>query len=667
MLRRRDRFSSRSSSISDPETYLRTIWAAVLILAGIAPNASCEINLGQDSWEIPHVLRAGIGAEIDQKWLSAIAYPNHTQSSRPFEDELGTGSVDSVYHRGLANEPELIVSVKKYQNHPWASLQVAVRNSTAHEVRVSRIRLLDGSVPELGGPSQQARVRSDSYSEDTPVVRIRDFADAPGGVHLAVGSQLIYNRGSGVSFFAGALTSHRWLTVFWLSSHGLTVDAEGTTALTATKSLDPKRPQDHILLRLTLKPGEELSSGELFVATGRDYLEDLREYGEAVRVANHARIPQEALWGWWSYTAHYFGISEGLASTNADWLAFHLRDAGYDTLHIDEGYAYARGEYTTGDGVRFPHGLEDFARSVTARGLKPGFWTAPFEVSTRSWVYESHKDWLVKNEAGEPIYLGRMKDVDDIYALDPTNPEAQRYLHETYWTMAHVWGARYIKMDFMEASAVEGVHYRPNVSAIEALREGLGIIREAVGDGVILDKDGSPMLAPVGIIDAGRVSNDTEHSFQGTFDAASGIAGRFFMHRNFFLADPDDFCVSNFRSADPAWEELAPVTLKDAKAAIVLSAVAGGLFEIGDDLPGLGSEPDRVALTTNVDLLKMMRLGQAAIPLDLMTYEPGDLQPSIFWNRESRRQGMLAVFNWTESAKVREISLSRLGFDAAHW
>jgi len=50
-----------------------------------------------------------------------------------------------------------------------------------------------------------------------------------------------------------------------------------------------------------------------------------------------------------------------------------------------------------------------------------------------------------------------------------------------------------------------------------------------------------------------------------------------------------------------------------------------------------------------------------------MTYEPGDLQPSIFWNRESRRQGMLAVFNWTESAKVREISLSRLGFDAAHW
>jgi alpha-galactosidase len=212
-----------------------------------------------------------------------------------------------------------------------------------------------------------------------------------------------------------------------------------------------------------------------------------------------------------------------------------------------------------------------------------------------------------------------------------------------------------------------GEHYRPNTSAIEAERIGLRIIRNAVGDNVILDKDGSPMLAPVGLVDAGRLSNDTEHSFQGTFDAATGIAARFYMNRNFYVADPDDFCVSNERSPDPQWDELKPVTFEEAKAAITLSAMAGGMFEIGDDLPSLAKEPERLALVTNPELLKLMRLSRSATPLDLMTYDPQDLQPSLFWVRESDRQGLLAIFNWTESNRKHQLSLAQLGLSGAHW
>ena len=70
------------------------------------------------------------------------------------------------------------------------------------------------------------------------------------------------------------------------------------------------------------------------------------------------------------------------------------------------------------------------------------------------------------------------------------------------------------------------------------------IIREAVGDEVVLDKDGSPMLNTVGIVDTGRISQDTGHSFDASRDAASGIAARYFMNRNYFIADPDAFTVS---------------------------------------------------------------------------------------------------------------------------
>ena len=77
--------------------------------------------------------------------------------------------------------------------------------------------------------------------------------------------------------------------------------------------------------------------------------------------------------------------------------------------------------------------------------------------------------------------------------------------------------------------------YRPNTTALEAQRIGLQIIREAVGEDVLLDKDGSPMLNPVGIVDVGRISVDTGHAFLASRDADPGMAARYYMHRNWFI------------------------------------------------------------------------------------------------------------------------------------
>ena len=74
-------------------------------------------------------------------------------------------------------------------------------------------------------------------------------------------------------------------------------------------------------------------------------------------------------------------------------------------------------------------------------------------------------------------------------------------------------GSPLIKLDFMDTTAIEGYYHRPNTTALEAQRIGLQVIRDTVGDNVILDKDGSPMLNPVGIVDTGRVSADTGHTF----------------------------------------------------------------------------------------------------------------------------------------------------------
>jgi alpha-galactosidase len=633
------------------------------------------------TWSIaaPHitgpVIRSDVEAVVDSAVLSSKTYPRHEVRLSNSSDELGPATILTVTHTGLTDRPDLICILKLRRNEPWGEIEVKVHNTTARAISVQSIRTLHATGAasiNLGAAPAADRVLSDSFSEDRPQLAIRDLGAAPKGMHRAVGSQLIYNRRSGQSLFFAALSSERLLTIFHLQVKGTDAganiqsydaDATGTTEILKGESLRHSPPAEQVDLSVAVTPGESLSSERLMFAVGTDYHAQLEQYGRAVRMLHKARaVDAAAPIGWWSWTAYYFGVSQGAVATNADWLAENLRNLGYTYFQIDEGYQYARGEYTTADASMFPQGIAYIADRVRHDGLTFGVWTAPFEVSERAWVYQNHKEWLLHNAAGALIHIGYVTNKKDaLYVLDTTHPGAQDYLKQTYTTLRD-WGVRFIKMDFMDDTAVEGAYFRPNTTALEAQRIGLQIIRDAVGADVVLDKDGSPMLNPVGLVDAGRISQDTGHTFEATRDAASGVAARYYMNRNFFIADPDAFTVSTQTVTDQSWHGgQRPLTVDEAKVSIALSAVAGGMFELGDDLPTLGASPERLALVKNADLLDMARLGRASTPLDLLSYAPEDQQPSVFLLEENARQAMLTVFNWTEQSHTRQLDLTQLG------
>ncbi len=624
------------------------------------------------------VLQASSAVKVNGRWLKASDYPRHTVSRQTAVGKLGPAEDWVITYTGRKDAPDLLVSLRAYQNQPFGEVQVSVRNTTSTRLQVEEIRAVDGDADSLnlGGSHAEERVLSDSFSEDRPAMKIHDFTDPVHGMHRAVGSQIVYNLTNHRSWFVGTLTSDRFLTVLRLHVSPdapqklvyYEIDATGTTELLEENSLKNSQPQDHVMLSLPVEPGATLSSERLLFGVGDDPINQLQTYGRLIRDLHHARVTAPVALGWWSWTAYYFGLNEGTALTNALWLAQNLKAYGYTFFHIDEGYQFARGEYSTPDADLFPHDLATLERKVTNLGLTPGIWTAPFEVSERSWVFTNHPEWLVKNAKGEPIHIGTVSNKkDQLYALDATNPGAQQYLRETYTTLTKVWNLRYIKLDFMEDSAVEGFYYRPNTTALEAQRIGLKTIRDAVGDSVLLDKDGCEMLNPVGIVDMGRISQDTGHSFSASKDAVTGIAARFFMNRNYFVADPDAFSASTQTVDDQAWHGgTKPLSSDEAMVSVVLSAVSGGMFEIGDDLPTLGKSPDRLAWLKNRDLLDMVQLGRAARPLDLLTYQKEDLEPSIFALPESNRQTMVAIFNWTESSRSRDLPLAQLGLNDGH-
>jgi hypothetical protein len=646
------------------------------------------VNAGEGAYEVKSaggasIVKARAAAQVDHRWVRSSDYPQHATAQSRFEDELGSGNEVTVTSSGLSDAPQLIFSVRTYDTAPYATVQVRLRNTSGRPVKVQALRALEAVGPEilsLAGPASADRVLSDSFSENWPTMKIYDLGAAPAAMHRGAGSQLVYNRESGQSFFVGALSSDRFLTVIHLQAEaggkrilGLSVDSTGTTEFQRDFDLHDAPAADQVELSVPLQPGQELAGERVLLAAGPDYHEQLLRYGAAIRKLHGARVTAPTPIGWWSWTVYYAAIDEAETLANADWLSQHLRALGYRYFQVDEGYQYARGEFTTTNAVQFPSGMRAVGHHVTGDGLVFGVWTAPFEVTTRAWVYQHHPDWLVKNARGTPIASGKVfgdlgQDTDTIYSLDTTHPAAQEYLRQTYRTLVRDWGVRFIKLDFMDTTAIEGYRHRPNTTALEAQRIGLQIIRDAVGNDVVLDKDGSPMLNVVGLVDTGRVSEDTAHTFQASKVSAPGIAARFYMHRNFFINDPDAFNTTEQRWADSANSPELNGTLSPAAAAasIALSAVSGGMYEIGDDLMVLGSQADRLALVQNLDLLNMAKLGRASTPLDLLSYRPEDEQPSLFLLRETPRQSILTVFNWTKEARSHTLTLKELGMPEGH-
>jgi len=129
---------------------------------------------------------------------------------------------------------------------------------------------------------------------------------------------------------------------------------------------------------------------------------------------------------------------------------------------------------------------------------------------------------------------------DTLYMLDVTNSWRCRLSAPDLRRLVHEWGIHYIKLDSWTTARSKATTTSPAPTAMEAQRIGLGIIRKAVGDDVLLDKDGSVMLNPVGFVDYGRISQDTGH----TFDATEGGRAR---HRRALLHEPGNY----FRRRSP--------------------------------------------------------------------------------------------------------------------
>lgn len=281
---------------------------------------------------------------------------------------------------------------------------------------------------------------------------------------------------------------------------------------------------------------------EPLVVLAAGAIEDLLEdYGRLVKRANRVRINPWNPIGWCSWY-HYFGklgwsdVLENLAVAAADRISFP-----FEVFQVDDGYEMDIGDWTSAK-PDYP-ALAGLAGAIAGEGFRAGIWTAPFSAAGGSELFTHHPDWMVsENGRPKPCYKGWGK---TIYALDTTHPKVKDWLFETFAALRKA-GFTYLKIDFLFAAAMPGERHK-RVTPVRAYREGLAVIRRAAGRDFVLGC-GAPLLPSVGLVDGMRIGEDTApfwrtkpSGFQGpnAYFALKNALMRQFMHRNFWLNDPD--------------------------------------------------------------------------------------------------------------------------------
>jgi alpha-galactosidase len=232
------------------------------------------------------ILTARVGAQIDGQWVRSTDYPRCRSGEAAFSDALGAGRQLTVSCSRLPARPDLSYQIQLYEQHPYAAIQVDVSNHPAKPVTVRSIRSVEAAgqpLVGLPGPAAADRILSDSYSEDWPRLAIYDLGKGPRQMHRAAWSQVIYNRETKQSWFVGALSANRFLTLIHLGYEGSDDPriTTGTTELQREYSLRQGSANQIIELSLPLDPGQSMASERVMLAAGPDYLGHLAAYGEA--------------------------------------------------------------------------------------------------------------------------------------------------------------------------------------------------------------------------------------------------------------------------------------------------------------------------------------------------------------------------------------------------
>lgn len=268
-------------------------------------------------------------------------------------------------------------------------------------------------------------------------------------------------------------------------------------------------------------------------------------------------------------------------------------------IQIDDGYSKNIGDWLTCDGIKFPNCMSDIMNLIKNKKLQGGIWVAPFLVGGNSSIFKENQNWILKNEKGENIlatYNNSWMDLNSFtYSLDLSHPDVKNYIFDIFSTLKNM-GFTYFKLDFLAAGHLQGNFFDKTLSRTEVYRNGLKIIRQAVGDECYILGCGAPISASIGLVDSMRISPDVNSVWEPSFFYSLCVKGvgipsvkyqlknvlsRQFMHNKWWVNDPDVVIVG---------EHFSSLSHNEFQFQISVIGILGGSFFISDDIEKISDD-----------------------------------------------------------------------------
>lgn len=334
-------------------------------------------------------------------------------------------------------------------------------------------------------------------------------------------------------------------------------------------------------------PQRELEAGETCEALSFALVEgSLHDaFAAWLGLSGITRRPAPKLVGYSSWYRHYTDISEvklvhDLAGLDAVLGGLNTGTAT-KVFQVDDGYTKV-GDWQTPDPAKFPRGLAPVAAAARDRGYLPGLWMAPFVCERESRLFSEHPDWLLHGQGGELVTTGSQWSGQ--VALDTQVPEVRAYVTACLRNATQNWGFGFLKLDFLYGACMLP---HAGLNRGELMADALGLIREAVGEDVLVDLCGVPMTLAFGRGEYSRVGCDVGLDWDdkpwmrllhrervSTKNSLANTRGRAHLNGVALGADPDVFFLRR------------DVRLTDAQRTALLEAdvAHGSILFTSDDM-----------------------------------------------------------------------------------
>ena len=304
--------------------------------------------------------------------------------------------------------------------------------------------------------------------------------------------------------------------------------------------------------------------------------------------------------GWSTWDYFFTSATEVDVREQVDFIAADpvLKDK-VQYIALDDGWQQREGDWRSG--CRYPSGLKELTRYIASKGYRAGIWIAPTRLHFLCGTVMRRNAFLSRDAVGDPIMD------EDMYMLDPTNPDGEQFLRETFTYLADC-GFTFYKLDFISNVFKMERFYDCSAGPYDALAKLFRIVRETVPEGSHIMGCSLPYGMGDGFVDSRRTGLDIHNTYKHLIQCTEGYLPQFASNERIYRNDLDYLVVRGPDTSDdpvtnpinPAagrykaeptkrfrWRDGEDFTYNEAKMWCGIMLMSGSSIFLGDKLTAL--------------------------------------------------------------------------------